>query len=315
MGTRLSMVVEAGDRETAVRASEAGVRAVTEVEKRLSTWIGDSELSRLNGAEPGVLVPISPELEADLREATHWFEETHGAFDPGIASLMTVWDVRGGGREPSVAELMAARATTGLGHLHLDSGVARINTAGFGIEEGAFGKGIALREAADAALAAGADCVVLNFSGQVAIEGDCREFKVAVADPDQREDRIAFLGIESGSVATSGNSERGLVVNGVVRSHLLDPRTGFPAPDWGTVTVVARDPVMADCLSTALFIMGPKKGREWLREWPEIEVVFIERIGVENWITTTPGLKDRLEPIGGKLACLPQDPVRIEETQ
>lgn len=313
MGTRLSVVVEAGDRETAVLASEAALRAVTEVENRLSTWFDDSELSRLNRSAPGAAFPISPELEADLRAADHWWQETRGAFDPGIASLVELWDLRGRGRQPSAVELMAARAVTGFGYLNLDPGFARIETAGFGIEEGGFGKGVALREAADAARDAGAVCVVLNFGGQVALYGDCRDFKVDIADPDRRDARIAVLNVRTGSVATSGNSERGLVVDGEFRGHLLDPQTGYPAPDWGTVTVVASDPVAADCLSTALYIMGPKAGGEWLQGRPEIEVVFVEGSGEDTRMTATPGLEGRLEVLAGNLIYLQQKQARIEE--
>jgi thiamine biosynthesis lipoprotein len=314
MGTRLTVTVEADDRSNAVHASEAALRAVAEVEARLSTWVQDSELSRLNGSEPGSEFSISTELESDLRLASRWWKETYGAFDPGIASLVAAWDVRGSGREPSAVELQKARAAAGLGHLGLDPGIARIETAGFGIEEGGFGKGIALREAGDAAREAGADCVVLDFGGQIAIHGDCRELGVAIADPDRRDERVAMLNIRSGSVATSGNSERGLVVDGVTRGHLLDPQTGSPAPDWGSVTVVATDPVAADCLSTALYIMGPKAGGDWLQEWPEIDAVFVERSGEDTRMTATPGLEGRLEVTAGSLAYLQQEQTRIEET-
>ena len=176
-----------------------------------------------------------------------------------------------------------------------------------------FGKGVALRQAADAARLAGADCVVLDFGGQVAIEGDCREFRVDIADPDLRDHRIATLKVRSGSVATSGNSERGLVVGGVTRGHLLDPQTGSPAPDWGSVTVVASDPVAADCLSTALYIMGPKAGGEWLQGWPEIGAVFVERSGEDARMTATPGLKGRLEVSDGNLTYLHQGRTQTEE--
>jgi len=304
MGTRISVTIEADDRGRAVHASEAALRAVVEVEKRLSTWIDYSELSRLNRTETGADFSVSTELESDLRQAFHWWKETQGAFDPGIASLIAAWNVRGRGREPSAVELQSARAAAGLEHLFIDSGIARIDIDGFGIEEGGFGKGVALDEAADAAREAGADCVMLDFAGQIAIDGDCPEIKVDLADPDLRVERIAMLRVRSGSVATSGNSERGLVVNGVTRGHLLDPRTGSPAPDWGSVTVVASDPVAADCLSTALYVMGPKAGGEWLRGRPDIEAVFVERNGEDTRMTATPGLKGRLEVTVGKLTYL-----------
>lgn len=306
MGTRLFVAIEARDRDTAVTASEAALLAIAEVEARLSTWVQDSELSRLNSAGPGSDFPISTELESDLRLSAHWWRETDGAFDPGIASLVAAWDVRGGGRQPSSVDLQSARSAAGLRHLGLFRGIARINTAGFGIEEGGFGKGVALREATGAARETGADCVVLEFGGQIAIDGACRELTVDIADPERRDLGIAVLNIRSGSVATSGNSERGLVVNGVTRGHLLDPRTGYPVSDWGSVTVVASNPATADCLSTALYIMGPRVGGEWLRERPEIEAVFVERSGEATRMTATPGLKGRLEAPVGILTYLQQ---------
>jgi thiamine biosynthesis lipoprotein len=71
------------------------------------------------------------------------------------------------------------------------------------------------------------------------------------------------LRLRSGSVATTAQSERYVDVGGERYGHVLDPRTGRPVPALGSVTVVAADPVVADILSTALFVMGPEAGRRW----------------------------------------------------
>ncbi len=86
------------------------------------------------------------------------------------------------------------------------------------------------------------------------------ESLVAVADPRDRARTVATLRLKDACASTSGNSERGLVVNGRHIGHLLDPRTGEPAPDFGSVTVVARDGLTADVLSTAFFVLGPREG-------------------------------------------------------
>lgn len=304
MGTHLTVTVTAVDRSTALIASESALRAVSAVEARLSTWNEDSELSRLNRAEPGAAVEISPELESDLRLARNWWNATGGAFDPGIASLVTAWDLRGIGREPSVLELSSARAAAGLDHLALGKGTASLGAAGFGIEEGAFGKGVALREATRAARAEGARCAIFEFGGQIQIEGECGERSIVVADPVQRNRAVARFALNTGSVATSGNSERAIAVDGTGYGHLLDPRTGDPAPDWGAVTVVASDPVAADCLSTALYVMGADEAAEWLRQRPGIEAVFVERDKETVRVTVTPGFRGRLEAIEGELKYL-----------
>ena len=307
MGTVLEMTVSAGDRGTALTASQSLLDAVDAVERRLSTWREGSELSRFNRSASGIEVSLSPELEADLREVRRWWSATGGTFDPGVASLVAAWDLRGWGRTPSETELAAARAAAGLDHLGLGSGVGSRATAGFGIEEGGFAKGVALREAAVAALAEGATCVTMNFGGQVQMAGGCGDRWVEIADPQQRSKGVARISLDSGSIATSGNSERRLVVDGVELGHLLDPLSGRPAPNWGAVTVVASDPVTADCLATALYVMGPHRGAEWLREQTEIDAVFAEGGGVTTNLTATAGLRGRLVVSEGSISYLQRE--------
>ncbi len=307
MGTVLEMTVSARDRGTALAASQSLLDAVDAVERRLSTWREGSELSRFNQSASGIEVSLSPELEADLREVRRWWSATGGAFDPGIASLVAAWDLRGWGRTPTDSELAVARAAAGLDHLVLGLGVGSRATAGFGIEEGGFAKGVALREAAAAALAEGASCVVMNFGGQVQVTGGCGDRWVEIADPRQRSKGVARISLDSGSIATSGNSERGLVVDGVELGHLLDPLSGRPAPSWGAVTVVASDPVTADCLATALYVMGPHRGAEWLREETGIEAVFAESRGVTTKLTATVGLRGRLVVSEGTISYLQRE--------
>jgi thiamine biosynthesis lipoprotein len=304
MGTVLEMTISARDRGTALAASQSLLDAVDAIERRLSTWREGSELSRFNRSVPGIEVSLSEELEADLREARRWWSATGGAFDPGVASLVAAWDLRGWGRTPSDTELVAARKASGLEHLVLTSGAGARTSAGFGIEEGGFAKGVALREAAAAALAAGASCVVMNFGGQIEVAGDCGKRWVEIADPRLRNESVARLLIESESVATSGNSERGLVVDGVELGHLLDPESGRPAPTWGAVSVVAADAVAADCLATALYVMGPDRGAVWLHGQTGIEAVFVEGSGRRTQLTATAGLRGRLVASEGTITYL-----------
>jgi thiamine biosynthesis lipoprotein len=197
-----------------------------------------------------------------------------------------------------------------LEHLQLGSGIARRAIAAFGVEEGGFGKGIALRDAVTAALDAEASCVVIDIGGQVVVSGSCGTTGIDIAHPRRREAVIARLDLSSGSAATSGNSERGMLIDGVRYGHLLDPTTGRPAPDWGAVTVIASDPVAADCLATALFVMGPRRGAAWLRGRPGIEAVFAETDGESMIITATSGLRGRLVVFEGEMRFL--SPLRNE---
>ncbi len=299
MGTSLDVAVEARDRETALAASERAVAALEAAEARLSTWRDDTELARLNRAPAGERVALSPELAADLTAARSCWMETDGAFDPAVGPLVRAWGLRTGGRLPDPEELRRALAATGLDGLRLEPGAAVRERPGLVLEEGGFGKGAGLA-AALAALAGtpGISRVALDLGGQVAVLSQTGEpWAVPVADPRRRDLSVIELSIGRGSVSTSGNSERGIVAGGERLGHLLDPRTGRPAPDFGSLTVWAVDPLLADCLSTGLYVMGPEAALAWAARHPGIEVLVLRPRGERLEALATPGLEGKMRAL------------------
>jgi thiamine biosynthesis lipoprotein len=151
------------------------------------------------------------------------------------------------------------------------------------IDTGCFGKGAALRGAAAALGALGVGSALIDLGGQLlAVGGDAatgRPWEVGVAHPSRRHEPVGRLLVANASVSTSGNSERAGRAAGAPIGHILDPRTGVPAPVWGSVTVVAHDPVAADVLSTALYVMGPRAGLEWSASLADEGVLFLEERG------------------------------------
>lgn len=289
MGTEASVGVTAESRASALAGAEAAVRALERAEERLSTWTESSELAGLNRAPVGEPVELSPRLAGELAAAVACGRATGGAFDPAVGSLVHAWGLRQGGRLPDAEELHAARRAAGAEGLVVaeDAGgegngaTATRRTPGLRVEEGGFGKGAAL-DAARAALAEtpGVVSAVLDLGGQVAVyapePASARPpagLEVAVAHPDRRDLPVAVVRLASGSVATSGNGERGLTVDGERLSHVLDPRTGRPAPDFGSLTVVAPTALEADCLSTGLYVLGPEAAVAWAEERPGVEVL------------------------------------------
>jgi thiamine biosynthesis lipoprotein len=272
----LRLSVQAASPERALEASEAIVRAVERVEARQSTWRPGSELSRFNRAAPGEEILLSPELAGDLDLASRCARETEHAFDPGVGALVELWGLRKPNRgtpPPSPAEREAAVRASSLSRgLWLQGTRAKRLLPGFRLEEGGFGKGIALDEAIQAARAAGATRVELDFGGQIARWGE-GSLKLAIARPRARQARAIELELAHGSLSTTGNSER-------KGGHVIDPRTGSMAPDFGSVTVWSGSAAWADCLSTALFVMGPEKALRWQRAHPEHEVLVLDQRGL-----------------------------------
>lgn len=280
MGTSLVITAVAPDTRLAATAIGAAFQAVRATDDLLSTWRDDTELSRLNRAPAGTPLVLSPALTALLAEVRRFTPATDGAFDPAIGALVEAYDLRGKGRRPDPGSLQVALEATGFHLFELDTrrSVARRLHPSAWIDSGGFGKGAALRAAADALRRHGIRVASLNFGGQVVVLGDASELSlVAVAHPARRQQPVLALRVRNASVATSGQSER--------PGHILDPRTGAGVAPWGSVTVVVRDPLVADILSTALFVMGPDQAWKWAKQQKEVAVLLL--------VDTEGGLKAR----------------------
>jgi thiamine biosynthesis lipoprotein len=295
MGTTLDLTVEAPDRATALAASEKAVAALEVAEARLSTWRDDGELARLNRSPVGVPFHLSPALAAELRAAQECWAATGGAFDATVGPLVAAWGLRSGGRLPSAAELRQALAATGMDGLALRGETAVRLRPGVSLEEGGFGKGAGLKAAVAALAASGATAASLDLGGQLAVFGPGRR-ELAVADPARRDRPVVALTIDRGSVATSGNSERGIRVDGRRYGHILDPRTGRPAPDFGSLTVWTDDPLTADCLSK-LYVLGPERAVTWAAAHPGVEVLALLPSGKGVRALASRGLIGRLAAV------------------
>ena len=184
------------------------------------------------------------------------------------------------GRVPTTEELQYALSSVGPGAIELDlsTGAATRKDTAAWIDAGGFGKGAALRAAAERLRARGVTDAFLDFGGQILVLGSAEQdqagWPVFVAHPGRRQEPTTRLRLTEASVATSGASVRHLSVGTSKISHIIDPRTGRPVPAWGSVTVVSEDPLTADAVATALFVLGPEEGLEWARDRSDLGALF-----------------------------------------
>jgi thiamine biosynthesis lipoprotein len=261
MGTRVRVSVEAPSGLRAAALGELVVREIERIDRLLSTWDDGSALSQLNGARPGFGQPVASELLDLLTELDAWSRTTGNAFEPRVGSLVDVWDLRGPGSSPTRDQVERALGASRPGAIVIENGTLTRTSDAAWIDSGAFGKGAALRSVATLVAASDGPSprILVDLGGQLLVAAPQHNpWVVDVAHPFHRAVVAARLRVTAGSVATSGTSERG--------RHILDPRTGGPVEAWGSVTVVHDDPLAADILSTALFVMGPEGGRAWAEE-------------------------------------------------
>jgi thiamine biosynthesis lipoprotein len=279
MGTRLSISLPAGSESARF---EAAFDEVDRLESILSNWRDTSEVSRLNAGAAGAPFHASRDLLAAVRAALRWARQTGGAFDPTVEPLVRNLGLRkgavappGGGVPVDVSRLIGWQQVT----IDEGSGEIRFSRPGIGVDFGGIGKGIALDAAVALLIDAGITEGLLDFGGQVAALGDGpggEGWAVGIADPERRDRPVATVLLRDASLATSGNSERAITGDGASIGHILDPHRAAPARFSGSVTVLSRNGTAADALSTALFVMGPKRGVEWA-ESRRIAVLFLWR--------------------------------------
>ena len=277
MGTRVVVTVDGPSRTTGMALSEVLLGELRRVEQLLSSWNPASELSGLNAVATGRTVVPGPDVAAWLVRASELVTRTGGTFDISVGALIDAWDLRGSGRRPGPGELERARSASGHGAVSIDpvtGAVTRHDPAAW-IDAGGFGKGAAILAAARR-VESDSVSVFLDLGGQLWLSPRAPARSVRVAHPADRSQTVGrFLLPPGWSVATSGLSERGVSVNGARVGHILDPRTGRPSPAWGSVSVVSDDPLEADALATALYVMGPQDGAAWAEAHSEIAALFL----------------------------------------
>ena len=222
----------AADPAVRTRAVDAAYGAFDRVDSLMSTWRDDSVLSALNRAPADTWIAVGPEVATVLAAALATAEATGGAYDPTVLPLVRLWGFRGGEpRIPAPRDLAGTRSRVDHGLLEVDGprGRARLRAEGMEVDLGGIAKGYALDAAAAAMRAAGARGGMLDLGGNVLVFGEGPGGTVEIRDPRGGEP-LAELPLAEGAVATSGQYERFVVVDGQRFGHVLDPRTGRPVP-------------------------------------------------------------------------------------
>jgi FAD:protein FMN transferase len=284
MGTLVRVTVYTPDERAAKDAFRAAFDRIRELDRILSDYRPDSELSRITTTAVGRAVPVSKDLFTVLERAQDLAEATHGAFDITHGPVVRLWrDARKARRLPDPAELREATSRTGFRKLHVSaaSRTVTVDMAGMTLDVGAIGKGYAASEAIDVLETLGVRSALVAISGDLAF---------SAAPPGQRGWRIAIhsedpsvvsvprvLELTNAAVSTAGNTEQHVDIGGQRYSHIIDPASGLGLVDDLTVTVVARHGLEADGLDTAVSVLGSERGLALIESRAEAAALIIER--------------------------------------
>ena len=268
-------------------AVQAALDLVDRLDRQMSVFRNDSEISRINRLAHREPISIGPGLFQLLQEAVSLSRETGRAFDPTSGSYSRCWGfLAGEGRHPTDQELRNLARHVGPDLIDLDFGnkTVQLQRSGVELNLGAIGKGYALDRAAEQMRAAGIRNAhfhagfssvysVGDFPGASSGAG----WPVGVRHPLQPEKDFAILHLADCGMGTSGLKEQGYVIDGRAYGHIIDPRTGYPARGKVLVSAVAPTAAEADALATAFFVMSLEEIRTFCEEHAEVGALVLDQ--------------------------------------
>jgi thiamine biosynthesis lipoprotein len=269
MGSPCEIRVYGESRKQCDALARVGIDEVERLEAKYSRYRADSALSLINaGAGDAQGVEVDAETARLLDYAATAWSESGGLFDPTSGVLRRVWNWKSG-RVPGQDEIDAVLACVGWAKLEWRRPRLALPVAGMELDFGGFVKEYAADRVAELCRAAGARHGLVDLGGDLAVIGphpDGSPWLVGIRDPRSPKQPMATVQLLGGGIATSGDYERGMTVDGVRYTHVLDPRTGWPVRGMKSVSVAAQRCLIAGTATTVAMLKGAIDGPRWLDE-------------------------------------------------
>jgi thiamine biosynthesis lipoprotein len=264
MGTVLEITLLARDRREGEETLDALFALATQLERRMSVYDPESDVSRLNRAAGRGPQRVAPEVAELLARSGSLSRLTRGAFDVTIGPLVELWTAAAErGTLPTPAELARARTRVGSDRLRVhEDGRVELRGEGVSVNLGGIAKGYALDRMASILRERGIDHALLNFgqssSRAFGRPSDAPGWRLLARGPD--DDLLGVLTLRDRALSVSGSLGQWVEIGGRRYGHVIDPRSGTPLEERRQALVVAADAALAEALSKALLVLGESEG-------------------------------------------------------
>jgi thiamine biosynthesis lipoprotein len=298
MGSEVRLTAWTADEQAAISAFEAAFDEFERLDALMSVWKEGSDVERLNRAAGEKPVPVSPEVREVLSMARQASEWTEGKFDVTFGALSGLWkfDHDLDKNIPARADVVARLPLIDFRRIALDqqAGTAFLTMKGMRVHLGGIGKGYAVDHAASILRGRGLREFMIQSGGDLYVAGTRgdRPWRAGIQDPRGPSGTVfAAMDLTDSAFSTSGDYERFFIKDGRRYHHIIDPDLGEPARGSRSVTIVTPRAVVADGLSTGVFILGPEKGMALIERLQGVEGVIVTS---SNNLLVSSGLVRRL---------------------
>jgi thiamine biosynthesis lipoprotein len=283
MGNQFEISAVSDNEQNANRIINAGIDEIKRIEKLLTTFHDSSETNLINrnaGIEP---VRVSEEIFNLIERSIKISSITQGAFDITYGSIdKSLWNFDT--QMKSLPDKQTAREMVRLINyrnivLDRENSTVFLKEKGMRIGFGGIGKGYAAEMAKCKMQQLGITNGIVNASGDLTTWGlqpNGDEWTVGIANPNISGEVFSFLKISGLAVATSGNYEKFIMIDGKKYSHTIDPRTGLPVTGIKSVTIITKNAEIADAMATPVTIMGVKAGLHMINQMKDVDVIIID---------------------------------------
>lgn len=283
MGNHFELSAVADSEKWANEKIDAGINEIKRIERLLTTFSDDSETNQVNQNAGIMPVAVSRETFNLIRRSIKISEVTQGAFDITYGSIdKRLWNFDQ--NMTSLPDKETAKKMVRLidfRNIILDEGSCTVflREKGMRIGFGGIGKGYAADKAKQVMKEQGVESGVVNASGDMSawgVQPNGKKWTVGIANPDSSNEIFSYMTLTDMAVATSGNYEKFIMVNGKKYSHTINPHTGLPVTGIKSVTIITTNAEIADAMATPVMIMGINTGLDLINQMKDIEAVIID---------------------------------------
>lgn len=283
MGNRFEISVVSEDPLWADERIEEAIEEISRIEKLLTTYNDNSQTNQINANAGIAPVKVDKEVFDLIQRSIKISDITQGAFDITYGSIdKSLWNFDE--NMTSLPDAVTAKKLVRLINYknvilnEADCSVL-LKEKGMRIGFGGIGKGYAAERAKFILKQSGVESGIVNAAGDLTAWGnqpDGKPWTIGIANPDAPQHAFSYLNITDMAIATSGNYEKFILINGKKYSHTIDPKTGFPVTGIKSVTIISSNAEVADAMATPVMIMGIKVGLNMVNQIHGLDCIIID---------------------------------------